>query len=54
MQASGGLELRVSGPLRATIEYKWTYARPQIAMDSGTAQVTTRSHHVAFGVALIF
>ena len=47
IQASGGLELRVRGPLRATVEYEWTYARPQIAIDSGrrkSRRVLTTSH----------
>jgi opacity protein-like surface antigen len=49
-----GLEVRVTDRLRATGEYKFTFARPVVRAAGGTIATTVRTHHLAFGLAVVF
>lgn len=52
--ASAGLDLRIRGPLSATVDYKLTAARPKVDVAGGSAWMTAVSHHVAAGIAIGF
>jgi hypothetical protein len=53
-QASGGVEVRLWRQVGAIAEYKWTGARPRLSVAGGAATLTTRSHHLAVGLAASF
>jgi hypothetical protein len=54
VQLSGGAEVSLSGRIAATAEYKWTRASPRVTLAEGQATLTTRSHHLALGVRVLF
>ena len=52
VHAAAGIQWQLRGPLAALLEYKFTYARPEITLaDDGRGQTTAASHQVAFGLA---
>jgi len=53
-QLAAGLDIRLRGPLSATVEYKFTGTRPIIDLACGTSRMTALTHHVAAGFALGF
>jgi hypothetical protein len=53
-QLSGGGEARLSRRIAATAEYKWSRASAQVTVAEGQAALTTRSHHMALGLRLLF
>jgi hypothetical protein len=54
VQLSGGAEVGLSRRIAATAEYKWTRASPRVTLAEGQATLTTRSHHLAVGVRMLF
>jgi hypothetical protein len=54
VQLSGGAEVGLSRRIAATAEYKWTRASPRVTLAGGQATLTTRSHHLAVGVRMLF
>jgi hypothetical protein len=49
--AAAGLDLRLRRRLSAVLEYKFTFARPQISVTGGSGRTTAATHQVAFGLA---
>jgi lipid A oxidase len=55
VQVGGGIELSVWRGLGAIVEYKFTWASPDIEVaNGGDAKIPSRTHHVAFGVQYRF
>jgi hypothetical protein len=52
VHAAVGLTVRVFHRVAALVEYKLTYARPEIDLVDGTGTTTAVSHHLAGGVVL--
>jgi hypothetical protein len=51
LHAAGGLELRLHARISGLIEYKITFAQPEITIAGGTGKMSALTHHVAFGLA---
>jgi hypothetical protein len=51
VHAAAGAEIKLYRRLSTTIEYKLTFARPEIDIAEGTGQMTATSHHLAIGLA---
>jgi outer membrane protein with beta-barrel domain len=51
VHGAGGVEVRLHSRISAVVEYKITYARPEITIAGGTGQTSALTHHVAFGLA---
>jgi hypothetical protein len=51
VHAAAGVEIRVYRMISAAVEYKFTFARPEIDIAGGTGQTTALSHHLALGLA---
>jgi hypothetical protein len=50
---AAGLTARIAGKLSAMVEYKFTYARPEIDLtNEGRGRMTAVSHHVAIGMTV--
>jgi hypothetical protein len=50
-QAAAGFTARIAGRVAAMVEYKFTYARPDISLTGGGhGRMTAASHHVAAGL----
>ena len=54
LQASAGAEIGLAPHLSAIVDYKYTAGRPRVTVPEGTTQVSTRSQHLAVGIAAIF
>jgi opacity protein-like surface antigen len=50
-QLAGGLDVRLVGRLSATVEYRFSHARPEITVAEGTGRTTANAHQLTFGVA---
>lgn len=50
-QVAAGLDVRLVGAVSATVEYKFTYSRPEITVARGIGRTSTATHHVAVGLA---
>jgi hypothetical protein len=50
LQAAGGAEVHVAGPLSVMGEYKLTRTKQDVTVAGGSAQTTLVTHHLAFGV----
>ena len=46
---AAGFDFAIAGPLGALVEYKLTYARPEIDVSGGTGRTSSLTHHFAFG-----
>jgi len=53
-QAAAGLDLPIRGAWSATVEYKFTYAKPQISVGDGHGRTTAVANQIAFGIAVGF
>jgi hypothetical protein len=53
-QATAGLDVPIGGPWSAMVEYKFTYAKPQISVGGGQGQTTAMASQIAFGLAIGF
>jgi hypothetical protein len=51
VHAAAGAEIRLYGRLSATVEYKLTFARPEIDIADGTGRIKATTHHLAIGLA---
>lgn len=51
VHAAAGVELRLHQRLSTLVEYKLTFARPEITIAGGTGHTSALTHHVAFGLA---
>jgi hypothetical protein len=51
VHAAGGLEIRLHARISGVIEYKITFAKPEITIAGGTGNMSALTHHVAFGLA---
>jgi opacity protein-like surface antigen len=50
-QVAAGLDVRVFRAVSATVEYKFTYSRPEITVAHGVGRTRTATHQVAAGLA---
>jgi hypothetical protein len=53
-QVAGGIDVLVWRRLGAIGEYKFTWAKPQLGVAGGTAEIPSRTHHFAFGLSYRF
>ena len=51
VHGAGGVEVRLHSRISAVVEYKITYARPEITIAGGTGRTSALTHHLAFGLA---
>ncbi|MBK9243000.1 MAG: hypothetical protein IPL75_22675 [Acidobacteria bacterium] len=52
-QAAAGVTARLTSMLSAMVEYKFTYARPEIDLTAGgRGRLTAASHHIAVGLTI--
>ena len=51
VHAAAGVEIRVSRMIAAAVDYKFTFARPEIDIAGGTGRTTVLTHHLAIGLA---
>lgn len=51
VHAAGGVEIRVCRMIAAAVDYKLTFARPEIDIAGGTGRTTALTHHLAIGLA---
>lgn len=52
-QAAAGVTARLTSMLSAMVEYKFTYARPEIDLTAGgRGRLTAASHHIAAGLTI--
>jgi hypothetical protein len=49
IHAAAGVDVRIAGPVSGSLEYKLTWARPEIDIALGTGRTTSLTHHLAFG-----
>jgi hypothetical protein len=49
--AAGGFEIRLHARISGLIEYKITFAQPELTIAGGTGKMSALTHHVAFGLA---
>jgi hypothetical protein len=53
-QAAAGLDVPIAGAWSALVEYRFTYANPQISVGGGHGQTTAIANQIAFGLAVGF
>jgi hypothetical protein len=53
-QAAAGLDVPIGGAWSAMVEYKFTYAKPQISVGGGRGQTTAIANQIAFGLTVGF
>jgi hypothetical protein len=53
-QAAAGLDLPIGGAWSALVEYRLTYASPQISVGGGHGRTTAIANQIAFGLAVGF
>ena len=51
MHAAAGVEIRVYRMIAAAVDYKLTFARPEIDIAGGSGRTTALTHHLAIGLA---
>ena len=52
-QAAAGITARIAPMLSAMVEYKFTYARPEVDLTAGgRGRMTAASHHIAVGLTI--
>lgn len=52
VHGAAGMDFRLAGRTSMFVEYKATWAKPEISVAGGTGRTTSVSHHVAIGFAL--
>jgi hypothetical protein len=53
-QAAAGLDVPIAGAWSALVEYRFTFAKPQISVGGGYGQTTAVANQIAFGLAVGF
>ena len=51
LHGASGVDVKIHRWLSAVVEYKLTYAKPEITIAGGSGSMTAITHHVAVGLA---
>ena len=53
-QLAAGLDIPIGHGWSGTVDYKFTYAKPEISLADGKGQMTAIANQIAFGFAVGF